>query len=146
MGMEEMRAHPRIENRTSLSEPVIYDRALLSRIEEILAKLGSEADPSLLDAFSSIKGDDLKTWGRVTGYFDLEQGYYSDFQGIHVFVGCTGGSESPIGMEFRKAFIIAAVAYDDSNKVRLNAPEILYEIQYGETPRRILRTLAEAKG
>ena len=143
MSMQDLRSHPRVEELGALTEPIIYDKALKQRMDELFAELspGSEGLQLRLAAISALQSDDLKTWGRVTGYFDLEKGYYGHFEGVHVFVGCTGGSENPVGMQFPKGYIVAAVAYDEKNQGRLRAPEILYDIQYGEGPKRLLREL-----
>jgi hypothetical protein len=148
MSMQELLNHPRIIERDVLSEPVIYDRALEQRMSELLAELGSgsEVAQSRLATFSVSQGDDLKTWGRITAYFDLEKGYYGHFDGVHVFIGCTTGSDAPVGMQFPKGYIVAAVAYDEKNQHRLKAPEILYDIQYGEGPKELLRKLDFLRG
>jgi hypothetical protein len=80
MSMQQLRNHPRIEDRGALSEPVIYDRALKGRMSDLLAELGagSEVSESRLASFRALQAEDLKTWGRVRGYFELERGYYSD--------------------------------------------------------------------
>jgi hypothetical protein len=148
MSMHDLRSHPRVQELGALTEPVMYDKALKQRMNELFAELspGSEVLQRRLAAFSALQGDDLITWGRVTGYFDLEKGYYGHFEGVHVFIGCTGGSENPVGMQFAKGYIIAAVAYDEKNQGRLKAPEILYDIQFGEGPKGLLRELERLDG